>query len=183
VVATLLRPTNLPWASGFGDSTTVNRLILADAGVRLFAEHPLVGIGWQRTPLEIGAPELNAALRKEWGDGVNPDFFPKGAHGASAHNAYVQILAESGAVGFLAFLAALISIGAGIVRVLRAVRPHRLLYLCMRVTLVMLLVIMIWLNDNPLYGAQPETVLMALFLGMFASAPAILRRAPERATP
>jgi O-antigen ligase len=182
VVATLLRPTNLPGASGFGDSTTVHRLILADAGVRLFAEHPLTGVGWQRTHDEIGAPEVNAALRAEWGTGVNPDFFPKGAHGASAHNTFVQILAESGAIGFIAFLAALISIGVGIVRVLRAVRPQRVLYLCMRASLVLLVVIMLWLNDNPLYGAQPETVLISLFLGMFASAPAILRSAPERAT-
>ena len=60
--------------------------------------------------------------------------------------------------------------------------PSRSLYLCMRATLVMIVVIMVWLNDNPLYGAQPETVLLALFLGMFAAAPAILRTTPERAT-
>ena len=65
---------------------------------------------------------------------------------------------------------------------LRAVRAHPLLYLCMRATLVLLLVILVWLNDNPLYGAQPETVLMALFLGMFASAPAILSQTPEPTT-
>jgi O-antigen ligase len=182
LVATLLRPTNLPGASGFGDSTTVHRLVLADAGVRLFAAHPLTGIGWHRTPFEIGAPDMNAALREDWGDGVNPHFFPSGPEGASAHNTYVEILAESGALGFIAFLAALIAIGVGIVRVLRAVRREPRLYPCLRATLVMLVVIMVWLNDNPLFGAQPETVLLATFLGMFAAAPAILRGAAERAT-
>ena len=175
VVATVLRPSNLPGSSEFGYSTTVHRLVLADAGLHLFAERPLTGVGWQRGPEEIGAPALNAVLRTEWGTGVNPNFFPRGAHGASVHNAYIQILAESGVLGFIAFVAALIAIAAGIVRVLRAVRPHPVLYLCMRATLVLLLVILVWLNDNPLYGAESETVLMAMFLGMFASAPAILR--------
>jgi F0F1-type ATP synthase assembly protein I len=52
----------------------------------------------------------------------------------------------------------------------------------LRATLVMIVVILLWLNDNPLFGAQPETVLLALFLGMFAAAPAILRDAPEPVT-
>lgn len=175
VVATALRPSNLPGAEGFGDSTTIHRLILADAGLRLFAQNPLVGIGWHNTPFEIGKPELNAALREDWGEDVNQNFFPSGARGASPHNAYVQILAESGVVGFLAFLAAALSIGFGVLRVLRTVKQQRTLYLCMRVTLVMIVVIMLWLNDNPLFGAQPETVFLALFLGLFAAAPAITR--------
>jgi hypothetical protein len=84
-------------------------------------------------------------------------------------------------VGFLAFLAAFVSMSVGIVRVLRAVRADQALYLCMRATLVLLVVILIWLNDNPLYGAQTETVLLAIFLGIFASAPAIFA-APARVT-
>ena len=80
------------------------------------------------------------------------------------------------------FVAMLISIGVGIFRVLRAVRSNRTLYLCMRATLVLLVVIAIWLNDNPLFGAQTETVLAAMFLGMFAAAPAILRSTPSSAT-
>jgi O-antigen ligase len=179
VVATVLRPSNLPGAEDFGHSTTVNRLILADAGLRLFAEHPLTGIGWHNTPFEIGKPELTQALRETWGEDVNQNFFPSGAEGASAHNTYVQILAESGLVGLVAFLAAALSIGFGLVRVLRTVRQQRTLYLCMRVTLVMIVAIMLWLNDNPLFGAQPETVLLALFLGLFAAAPAILRGMPH----
>ncbi len=39
----------------------------------------------------------------------------------------------------------------------------------------MVVVILLWLNDNPLFGAQPETVLIATFLGLFAAAPAVMR--------
>jgi O-antigen ligase len=179
LVATALRPSNLPGAEGFNESTTIHRLILADAGLRLFAAHPLTGVGWHNTPFEIGKEEVNAALRETWGDDVNQNFFPSGPKGASAHNSYVQILAESGIAGFLAFLTAALTIGFGMVRVLRTVKQHRTLYLCLRVTLVMIVVIMLWLNDNPLYGAQPETVLLALFLGLFAAAPAIVRGMPR----
>jgi O-antigen ligase len=181
VVATTLRPSNLPGAEGFGSSTTVHRLILADGGLRLFAQHPLTGVGWHNTRFEIGKPEVNQALRDTWGEDVNQNFFPSGSRGASPHNAYVQILAESGIVGFLAFLAAAVSIGFGVLRVLRSAKRQHTLYLCMRVTLVMIVVIMLWLNDNPLYGAQPETVLLALFLGLFAAAPAVLRDTPDDA--
>jgi O-antigen ligase len=159
----------------------VHRLVLADAGLRLFAGDPLTGIGWHNTSLEIGRPDVNAALHDDWGDGVNPHFFPSGPSGASVHNSYIEILAESGLVGFLAFLAAFISIGIGIVGVLRLARRQPTLYLCLRATLVMIVVILLWLNDNPLFGAQPETVFLAMFLGMFAAAPAIVRDAPEPA--
>ena len=73
--------------------------------------------------------------------------------GASAHNSYVEILAESGIAGFLAFLAAFAAIATGIVRVLRAVRRQPLLYLCMRATLVMLVVILLY---DHIAGFVPE---------------------------
>ena len=31
---------------------------------------------------------------------------------------------------------------------------------------------MVWLNDNPLFGSQPESVMAALFLGILAAVPA-----------
>jgi O-antigen ligase len=182
LVATVLRPSNLPGAPGFGESTTVHRLVLANGGLLLFAAHPLTGVGWHRTPFEIGKPDIHAELRASWGEDVNPHFFPSGPEAASAHNTYIELLAETGIIGFLAFFAAAIAVGIGIVRVLREVKRQPVLYACMRATLIMVVVILLWLNDNPLYGAQPETVLMAMFLGMFAAAPAILRDASDSVT-
>lgn len=175
IVAAFLRPTNLPGADGFGDSTTVHRLVLADAGLHLFAQDPITGVGWHNTPFHIGSESLHDELRSDWGGDVNPDFFPLGPQGASVHNSYVQMLAETGLVGFLAFLAAFVCLAVGVTRVMRTVSRNRMLYLCMRATLVMVVVIVLWLNDNPLFGAQPETVLIATFLGLFAAAPAVMR--------
>jgi O-antigen ligase len=173
--ATLLRPTNLPGASRFGYSTTAHRLVLADAGLRVFLDHPVTGVGWQRGPFEIGRSQIAAQLQDDWGNSVNPDFIPRGVHTTSVHNSYIQILTESGLLGLVFFLAAFVALAVGMIRVLRTVRSNRPLYLCVRAALVLIVVILIWLNDNPLFGAQPETVLLATFLGMFASAPGIAR--------
>ena len=179
-VAVILRPSNLPWSSDFGHSTTVHRLILGDAGLHIFGRDPVTGVGWQRMHDAIGAPGLNAELRAEWGPDVNQEFFPERG-GPSVHNAYIEVLAESGLVGFVALVVAMIALGVGVARVMRATRSHRAVYVSMRATLVLLIVVLIWLNDNPLLGAQVETVLAATFLGIFASAGAVLRSADRPA--
>ncbi len=95
-VAMALRPGNLPMSSEFGESTTVHRVVFADAGLEVFQQHPLFGIGWQRAPVEIGSPPVIAALQKRFGGSVNPDFIPEGGRNSEVHNAYVQVLAEAG---------------------------------------------------------------------------------------
>ena len=42
---------------------------------------------------------------------------------------------------------------------------------------VLLVATMVWLNDNPLFGSQPESIMAALFLGILAAIPPILARA------
>ena len=182
-IATILRPTNLPGSPEFGHSSTMHRIVLADAGLQLFAEEPLTGIGWQRTKDEIGAPELNADLRDHYGTSVNPHFFPEVDRTTTVHNAYVQILAESGLVGFVLFLVLLVGFAQGITRVLRDARANRDLFICARAALVLLFATMIWWNDNALFGSQPETVLAALFLGILAAVPVIQHSGLSPATP
>ena len=36
---------------------------------------------------------------------------------------------------------------------------------------------MVWFNDNPFFGSQPESVMAALFLGILAAVPPILATA------
>jgi O-antigen ligase len=171
------RPDNLPTSAAFNQSTTVHRAVLATAGFELFADHPIVGVGWSRAPEVIGAPELNAQLRRRFGSGINPEFLPE-KNPTGVHNAYVEILAEAGLLGIATFLLLLIASTRGIRNTLRSVRQDPRTYAIARCSLVLLVVILVWWNDNALYGAQPETVLAATFLGLIAATPAVLRN-PE----
>jgi O-antigen ligase len=176
-VAMALRPANLPTSSEFGYSTTMGRVVFADAGLEVFKENPLFGVGWQRAPVEIGSPTVIAALQRQFGGSVNPDFIlrRKGANAGEVHNAYVQVLAEAGLLGFLLLVAVLITMGRGIAAVLRSVRSNQQLYVAARAALVGLVVVLVWWNDNTLYGAQSESVLAATFLGILAAVPAVAR--------
>jgi hypothetical protein len=174
-VAFALRPSNLPGSSKFGTSTTAHRMVLADAGFELFLERPLFGIGWQRAPEEIGSPEINTILRKRFGAHVNPSFIPEEGRTTEIHNSYVQVLAEAGLVGFLLFLGVLITMGRGIARILRSLRTSLPLYVAARLCVIGIVVILVWWNDNTLYGAQPESVLIATFLGILAAMPLVAR--------
>ena len=78
------------------------------------------------------------------------------------------------------FVVVLIAIAVGALRVLRGTRVDPGLFVSARAALVLLVATMVWLNDNPLFGAQPETVLAATFLGMLAAIPPILQETGSR---
>jgi O-antigen ligase len=179
-VAATLRPVNLPGSPEFRASSTAHRVLMADAGLRIFAHHPITGAGWQRSPDEVRSLELNDELRRRWEGEIAEELFPRGLeHGATVHNSYVQILAEAGAVGFLAFLAVVVAVGIGVFRLLRDSRADPALFVSTRAAVILLVATMVWLNDNPLFGSQPETVMAAMFLGILAAVPPILATSVE----
>ena len=168
VFALTLRSENLPVSDNFRRSTTIHRVILAEAGVELFLQHPIFGVGWQRSPEAVQDKELNNELRNRFGGDVNPEFLPDQSP-TGVHNAYVQIATEAGLIGILGFLVFLVACIRGIRALLRKllVDPRR--HACARCAVAVLVVIAIWLNDNALYGAQPELVLAATMLGLLAA--------------
>ena len=83
------------------------------------------------------------------------------------HNAYISVLAETGLAGIVTLVAAFVVVR----RRLRDVAvtldgEDRAVFDTIRLLLV---VVLVWWNDDPLFGAQPETVLAATFLGLLAS--------------
>jgi O-antigen ligase len=172
-IAIALRPTNLPTSSGFGGSTTAHRTVLADAGIELFQEQPVLGVGWQRSSDEIGSPTVSSALNERFGAWVNPDFIPTTGKTAEVHNGYIQVLAEAGLVGFGLLLAVFFIMGRGIARLLRVLRTEPRLYVSARAATIVLVVILVWWNDNALFGMQPESVLAATCLGILAAIPVV----------
>jgi len=164
-----LRPQNLPGSTTFGGSTTTHRLIAGAAGVVIFSHHPILGVGFQRSDLTsvMDSSQVTTALHR-WFPNNPASLFPSPTRQLTVHNAYIQTAAEDGIIGLFALLAAAFAIR----KRLRALR-RSLVTVVDQVTFqwacAILAVVLIWWNDNPLYGAQPETLITAVVIGVLAS--------------
>jgi O-antigen ligase len=167
-VVQFLRPSSTPTHGGFRESSASQRIIVGAAGLEVFERNPVIGAGWRRSdsPAVIGDPEIASELRSRFSE-ARQDFFPD-VNPASVHNTYVQMLADLGLIGFGLFVAAIASLGLGIQRVLGRARGSELSPLAWSSALG-LVVILLWLNDNPLYGGQVETIVLALLVGALAA--------------
>jgi len=84
------------------------RLLLLYIGIRVWEDHPLLGAGWSSIrEQQVYGPQLPAAHR-EFPD-QPPLAFPSPQHPWGIDNAYVELLAEVGAVGLLLFLVVLVT--------------------------------------------------------------------------
>lgn len=80
------------------------RTLLAYIGLRIFLDHPLLGVGWQGSLDEAGyGPQLAVAHARFPSEPLLA--FPSPRHPWGVHNAYVQALSDMG-VGGLVLLAA-----------------------------------------------------------------------------
>jgi O-antigen ligase len=173
VVAAVVRPGSLPTSKNFNQSTGMNRAVIGAAGLELFRDHPVLGVGWSRGPSQTGSDKIDRQLRSLFGSSLRPDLLPdhNSANGySSLHNSYIEILAEAGLVGFLCFLALLFAAWRGIRSILRSAGDRRVAAIAWCAT-VLIVGVLVWWNDNALFGTQPETVLAAVFLGMLAATP------------
>lgn len=165
LVVSLFRPSDADAFLRMRDGSFVHRVILGVGGLGVFADHPVLGIGWQASafPEVLGSPALNAWLVRVF-PYASPHLFPD-VLPTSVHNLYVQVASELGVVGLLLVL----WLAVGIVRVNRAasrdktgeqgvsVESHFLRW--------SLLFVAIWWNTNALYGGQTESLLFFSFLG------------------
>jgi hypothetical protein len=179
-IVAALRPANLPGAKSFGSGTTQARLIYGTDGIEQLYHNPVLGVGFQRSqlPQNVANPSIVADLRRrfptaESGVFPNPQACNDPSSGAtcdsgSVHNAYIQVAAETGVIGCVALLLTMWAVGRRI-RIVRKTVAGTEFEVTLRWALLMLLTVMIWWNDNPLFGAQPETVFAALALGTMAT--------------
>jgi len=188
-IVVALRPANLPGASSFGSGTTQARLIYATDGIEQLQRNPLLGVGFQRSqlPQNVADPSIVADLHRRFptvANSVFPD--PQACNDpstagscdtGSVHDAYIQVGAESGAIGCVVLVLTVWAMARRI-HVARRRVPGTEFDASLRWALLMLITVMIWWNDNPLFGAQPETVFAALALGVVAT-PWLSTRTPS----
>jgi O-antigen ligase len=168
-----LRPYDVPGSATFGTGTANVRLIYGMDGIEQFIQHPILGVGFQQSSASsnFANPTIVADLHRLFPNamsGIIPDPHACASqcksNPTSVHDAYVQIAAESGLVGIGAFLVMVLVMG----RRIRALgrRDMELDHArLLRWAVLVLIVVMIWWNDNPLYGGHAETVLASLALG------------------
>ena len=114
----------------------------------------------------IGDREIANEVRRKFPD-ARPTLFPD-VTPASVHNTYIQILADLGLIGFTLFAALPITLGVRIVALLRRLGRDHDLYPETFAMSLCLLAAVIWHNETPLFGGQPETVIPVLLVGMIA---------------
>jgi O-antigen ligase len=90
-----------------GVETYSQRTVLAYIGLRIFEDHPVLGVGWQRSSrADVFEPYLEDAHRRF------PDVvelaFPAAGREWGVQNLYIQMLADAGVIG----LALLLAVGA-----------------------------------------------------------------------
>ncbi len=132
--------------------TLAHRAAMAYAGLRVFLDAPVFGVGWQQSTPWLLHPDILASTMSKFSQLPSVYFTPQG--GLGVHNAYVQLLAEMGLIGTLVVGSTLV----GMVRRVKGRSPFPWLPL--------LVAILVWHNTNPIYGGLPETALFWLTYGL-----------------
>jgi O-antigen ligase len=145
------------------------RLMIANAGLRIFLEHPMVGVGWQASATEavIGSPTLNAALMERFPELPAHYFFDENP--MSLHNMYIQFVGELGMIGFALFAYSCWRVSKAAARITRKIPAESPYKMWAHFYTFGLILLLIWWNTNPLFGGQIESVLACTFLGALAT--------------
>lgn len=167
-----LRPGDLPGSERFAHSSTALRLSVGYAGLQIFADHPLIGVGWQQSgrPEIINDPGLIAAVDEKFPERHYADLGEDSLR--TVHNMYVQVLAEGGIIGFAALAWLLWGVAVRIRMLLVGVQDPWLAA-ATRFLAIALVLVVVWWNDNPLFGGQVESILAFSFLGVLAAIPRV----------
>jgi O-antigen ligase len=164
-----LRPGDVVDLMDESGGSFTHRLMIADAGLRIFRDHPVLGVGWQASATEavVGTPTLNAALMQTFENLPTHYFFLEKP--TSLHNMYIQLLAELGLIGFALFVRGSVRVGQAVKVILREIPAESPDKMWARFYTLGLVFLLIWWNTNPLYGGQTESLLAFTFLGALAS--------------
>ncbi len=143
-----------------GVQTGSQRVLLAYIGLRMWEDHPVLGVGFERS-FDHYQPYL-AATKREFPD-QHPFAFPAPTHEWGVQNFWVQLLSDVGIVGLVL---AVITFATGLVLALRAPAGVRLLGL---VTAGWICVTLGSLNAIGIVAGLPLDALVWMSLGLAAT--------------
>jgi O-antigen ligase len=173
-------------ASETEDTTThvqtyAHRTLMMYVGVEMWRDHPVLGVGWQGVREEESWRPQLAAAHARFPD-QPAEAFPSPEHPYGIDNAFVQALAELGALGLALFVAFLATAAVlGLVRALRA--PEARFELALAGLLFVLVAIGTWAGQGLVAGASFDATAW-IGVGLVAAAgaaPARARRPREPA--
>ncbi len=144
------------------------RTVLGYIGVRIFLDHPVLGVGWQGSALEESyRPYLDDARRRY--PSVSKEALPSPEHPWGVQNAFIQAAADLGLPGLLA-LFALLGTGAWVALDAYGRGPPEAL-----VALLWLVVAAAELTALGLFAGVPIDALLWLALGLAVASRAVSR--------
>jgi len=151
-------------------SSFAQRVVLGYIGVRIFLDHPLVGIGWQATSERSSYGPYLADAHRRYPD--VPDLsFPSPEHRWGVQDAYIQAAAELGVVGFVLFLG-LFAAGFAVAGLAFGRAPPAAAFAAAVPILWLLVTMGVWIGLGLVAGI-PLVGLTWLALGFSAAAPAL----------
>jgi hypothetical protein len=141
--------------------TGAQHVLLAYIGFRIWEDHPLLGVGLERSTDRYG-PYL-AAAKREFPDQA-PSSFPSPRHRWGVQNLWIQVLADTGVAGFALAVATFATAFLMAVRALATAR-----FLALIATSWILVAVATW-NALGLIAGNPLQALTWLAFGLAATA-------------
>lgn len=176
VIVSTLRPGEIPSLLTLQGGSLVHRLVMAQAGLEIFKQNPLLGVGWKvsSSPDVVGSTDIGHVLRSQYA-GIGETLFPD-VKTTSVHNMYIQFLAELGLVGTFIFIWFIFCVRSAIRRSLNELPPSSRLRGYVDYCSFGLIFLLVKWNATPLVPGQVELSLALIFLGALAAIPNIFRR-------
>ena len=171
-----LRPNDVSGFVNLSGGSFAERLMLAYAGLWIFLDNPLTGVGWQASTsgAVLSSPALLAAVGERFSDLSSNYFVLKPP--PTLHNMYIQFLAELGIIGFALFAWVCVRTGKRISRVLKNIPTNSPYRVWLQFHALSLLFLLIWWNHNPLFGGQIESIFAMSLLAVLGTVPELERQ-------
>ena len=163
-----LRESDVSGAANLSGGSFAERLMIGYAGLQIFLDNPVTGVGWQASTAEevLGSRALMAAVDERF-PLMDSQYFST-ALPSTLHNMYIQFLAELGIIGFALFVWVCFRTGKSVARMVKNIPAESPYKVAAQFYALALIFLLIWWNNNPLFGGQIETMLAFTFLAVLA---------------